>query len=121
MIDKNTSDGYHTFGELYEHRYMLFLHILRQNPERAWRSDLHDDGTMFDDSFIAGLETKNGQISYHLPNRLKSQFEQIKQLEKAPAWDGHNSDDVLVRLLWDTPEIPLCEECNASFKDQGKY
>ena len=104
MSEKNKgeiSDGYHTFNELYEHRHMLFLHVLFCNPDRAWRSDLHSDGTMFDGWFIAGLETDDGQVTYHLPNRLLNAFRNVKKLEKAPEWDGHTSDDVISRLLND--------------------
>lgn len=41
------SDGYHTFEELYFHR---------------WKSRLHDDGTMFNNYFIIEINTPIGQI-----------------------------------------------------------
>jgi len=42
------SDGFHTFGELYRHRAALFSVICNVFKEKAWKSRLHSDGTMFD-------------------------------------------------------------------------
>ncbi len=97
-ITGETSDGYHTFNELYEHRHILFLAVLKAHPNKAWRSKLHADGTMFDEWFIAGLDTPSGQATYHLPIRMWHLFAGIKELENAPQWDGHTSEDVLVRI-----------------------
>ena len=44
-IDGDTSDGYHTFSELYHHRAVLFSVIVKTFPERAWKSRKHHDGT----------------------------------------------------------------------------
>jgi hypothetical protein len=92
------SDGYHTFNELYEHRHILFLGMLSASREKAWRSKLHADGTMFDGWFIAGLDTELGTATYHLPLRMWHLFDVIREIDKAPEWDGHTSNDVLVRL-----------------------
>lgn len=97
-ITGDTSDGYHTFNELYEHRHILFLSVLTANIDRAWRSKLHDDGTMFDGWFVAGLKTVMGQATYHLPIRMWSLFDAIPELEKAPPFDGHTAEDTLKRL-----------------------
>lgn len=35
---KDISDGYHTFGELYYHRMVLFSIILNQNPNISWKA-----------------------------------------------------------------------------------
>lgn len=98
QITGDTSDGYHTFNELYEHRHILFLAVLTANIQNAWRSKLHADGTMFDGWFIAGLNTEDGQATYHLPLRIWELFKYIPELEKAPEWDGHTSNDVLTRI-----------------------
>jgi len=97
-VTGETSDGYHTFNELYEHRHILFLAVLTANIDKAWRSKLHSDGTMFDDWFIAGLNTDAGQATYHLPMRIWELFKYIPELGRAPEWDGHTSNDVLVRI-----------------------
>jgi len=97
-VSGDTSDGYHTFNELYEHRHILFLAVLKAHSDKSWRSKHHADGTMFDGWFIAGLDTKLGQATYHLPIRMWGLFDGIKTLENAPEWDGHTSNDVLVRI-----------------------
>lgn len=97
-VDENTSDGYHTFKELYEHRHILFFAVLAANPSKAWKSKLHDDGSFMEGWFIAGIETDLGQATYHLPLRMWGLFADVFEVEKAPKWDGHNSEDVLIRI-----------------------
>lgn len=41
LIDGETSDGYHTFNELYHHRAVLFSVIVSSFSDRAWKSKLH--------------------------------------------------------------------------------
>lgn len=101
-VDTNTvSDGYHTFGELYEHRNMLFIALMQVHPTFAWRSRANSDGSVLDGWFVAGmrLPIPTGEISYHLPERLWSKLDSpyIRTLEVG-LWDGHTSDDVVKRL-----------------------
>lgn len=96
-ITGETSDGYHTFNELYEHRHMLFLALCKAHRNRAWKSKLHSDGSMFDGWFIAGLATTHGQATYHLPLRLWDSFD-VEEMTVAPPWDGHTPDDVINRI-----------------------
>lgn len=93
-------DGYHTFDELYYHRMILFSIICNQNRRFAWKSKLHNDGTMYDNYFIAGIETKQGQYTYHYDMKYYDYFE-VKELDKAPEWDGHTPKDInrLLSLL----------------------
>ncbi len=104
---ENISDGYHTFGELYEHRIMLFLALCRtmiarwhgSKGEFVWRSVKHSDGSNFPGWFIVGLSKIPGeQITYHLPMKYWKLTDFIETLDKAPIWDGHTSADVLGRL-----------------------
>lgn len=95
---KNISDKWHTFGDLYYHRMILFLTIQKAYPERSWKSKQHHDGTMFDDSFIVGITTNEGQYTYHYDLKDWDLFKDIKELDKAPEWDGHKPEDV-TRLL----------------------
>lgn len=91
-VTGETSDGYHTFNELYEHRHLLFSKLAE------WKSKKHSDGTMFDDWFIAGIgKDKGEQITYHIPLRLWDSFN-CEELDTAPEWDGHTANDVLKRL-----------------------
>lgn len=97
MSKGGISDGYHTFDELYYHRMVLFSVICNQNKEKAWKSWLHDDGTMYEDYFIVGIETDEGHYTYHYHKKYWEWFN-VKELDKAPKWDGHVPDDV-IRLL----------------------
>ena len=90
---KEISDGYHTFKELYYHRMVLFSIICNQNKEVAWKSWKHDDGTMFEDSFIVGVSTPKGQYTYHYHEDYWDYFK-VKALEKAPVYDGHKPEDI---------------------------
>ena len=87
------SDGYHTFDELYEHRMILFSVILNNNKDKAWKSKLHDDGTMFDDYFIVGITTIEGDFTYHYHIDNWDLFN-VKELERGHKWDGHESKDI---------------------------
>ena len=94
------SDGYHTFNELYAHRVALFALVLQLLPEMAWRSEYHSDGTRFDGWFVAGLNTLQGQITYHVPMEQwnKPEWKGVITLSRGPKWGGHSSDDVLTRV-----------------------
>ena len=91
------SDGFHTFGELYYHRMMLFSVICNSNKDVAWKSWQHHDGFMYKDFFIVGIETPLGQYSYHYHKVFWDMFN-VKELEFAEPWDGHKPEDI-TRLL----------------------
>lgn len=114
------SDGYHTFEELYFHRMILFSIICKTFKNKAWRSEKHHDNTMFDNYFIVGVSTPNGQYSYHYHMEYWDHFDGVKVLEKAPEWDGHTPDNVdrLLSLIGDK-DINM-ENINTSLSE-GKY
>lgn len=87
------SDGSHTFDELYHHRMMLFSFVCEVFKDNAWKSWLHDDGTMYDDYFIVGVTTPDGDYSYHYHKDWWQLFD-VEELEKAPKWDGHKPSDI---------------------------
>lgn len=90
---KQISDGYHTFGELYYHRCALFSVICNMHKDKAWKSKQHEDGTMFDDMFIVGITTPEGDYSYHYHLEFWDVF-QVPELEHAPEFDGHQPSDI---------------------------
>lgn len=102
LVDANhVSDGYHTFGELYEHRIVNYIALCKKNTDKVWMSKTHSDGSVWDDWFILGINKDKGeQITYHLPDRYwelcKEHFEDIVC---APEYDGHTSEDVLNRII----------------------
>lgn len=91
------SDGSHTFDELYHHRMILFSIICNSNVAVAWKSWKHHDGTMYDDYFIVGVTTPEGDYSYHYHKDHWNRFS-VKELDLAPEWDGHKPEDI-ERLL----------------------
>lgn len=98
VITGETSDGYHTFNELYHHRAVLFSVIVKAFPDRAWKSRKHHDGSMYDGMFIVGIETPDGQASYHYDINPYWDMFQCKELEYAPEWDGHTPAQAIERI-----------------------
>lgn len=112
-IDTNKiSDGYHTFGELYEHRIELFIQVCKrwgslpgdyvtpQNRE-VWRSRFHSDGKIAYGGgwFVLGIGKSAGfQITYHLPEKYWDRTSFAETLPVAPEFDGHTPNDVIQRL-----------------------
>lgn len=97
-VTGETSDGYHTFNELYRHRAVLFSVIVRDHPDLAWKSKLHSDGTMYDGMFIVGIETPQGQATYHYDIDPYWEMFDCGELERAPEWDGHTPDEAIDRI-----------------------
>ena len=98
VITGETSDGYHTFNELYHHRAVLFSVIVKAFPDRAWKSRKHHDGSMYDGMFIVGIETPDGQASYHYDIDPYWDMFQCKELEYAPEWDEHTPAQAIARI-----------------------
>lgn len=96
--DLEISDSYHTIDELYSHRILLFIALLKSNKYISWRSKHHSDGTFYEGWFIAGMNLPSGMITYHIDNRFWDMLNDIDTLEVAPIYDGHTSTDVLKRL-----------------------
>ena len=93
-----TSDGYHTFNELYDHRAKLFSVIVCDHRELAWKSMLHHDGTMYDGMFIVGIETPDGQATYHYDVDPYWGIFDCEELDRAPEWDGHTPQQAIERI-----------------------
>ena len=94
---EDISDGYHSYKELYQHRELLFSIICRLFPDKSWKSKAHADGSMEPGWFIVGITTDDGDFTYHYKLDDWDMFP-IKELNKAPEYDGHTPKDI-VRLL----------------------
>ncbi len=113
----DTSDGYHTFDELYEHRTGLLVallnlcaKVLRDYGYRdevvgccVFKSRQHHDGGMYDGMFIVGINcASRGEpdkwATWHCEGEWWDRFS-IPELDRAPEWDGHTPKDALERLL----------------------
>lgn len=105
-ITGDTSDGYHTFNELYHHRAVLFAAICNTYPHLAWKSKQHHkpDEPMYDEMFIAGIETPQGQATYHFDIEPYWDMFHVRELERAPRWDGHTPEEAAARIVTIDPE-----------------
>lgn len=97
-ITGETSDGYHTFNELYHHRAVLFSVIVNNYKDLAWKSVRHHDGTMYDGMFIVGIDTPDGQATYHYDIDPYWDIFDCKVREFAPEWDGHTPAQAIERI-----------------------
>ena len=100
------SDGYHTFNELYHHRAVLFSVICNTYPEQAWKSKQHHDPAqpMYDGMFIVGIQTPEGQATYHYDVDPYWDMFHVKELETAPEWDGHTPEEAIRRIATLQPD-----------------
>ena len=103
-IDGNTSDGYHTFNELYEFRKAYNAALFNEwaaggkcSVHKSWRH--HDGELCFGGGwFIVVAVLPNGQISNHYETKDWDLFN-IPETECALfEFDGHTSTDVVTRL-----------------------
>jgi hypothetical protein len=105
VIDGNTSDGYHTFNELYEFRKLYNAIIFNEWAGREMygvhKSKRHHDGEeCFGGGwFIVMANLPDGQISNHYEMKDWDLFWAVPEREIADEWDGHTSQDVAKRLL----------------------
>lgn len=105
------SDGYHTFNDLYYQRAVLFATIVNQNLEISWKSWKHSDGSPCDkdepsDWFIVGIDTPEGQYTYHYNKKYWDLFK-CKELDTGKEWDGHTEKDITRLLSLDKSESYL--------------
>ena len=107
------SDGYHTFNELYHHRAVLFAMICNSYPRLAWKSKLHDTGDMFDGMFIVGINTPEGQATYHYDVEPYWDMFCVTELERAPKWDGHSPAEAIERIAKMSKYPPLAKMMDA--------
>lgn len=111
-INGDTSDGYHTFNELYHHRAVLFSVIVKAFSDKAWKSKMHHDGTMYNGMFIVGIETPNGQATYHYDIDPYWNMFECQELKRAPEWDGHSPKEAIDRIGKLEPlRITRCKDC----------
>jgi hypothetical protein len=121
-IDGNTSDGYHTFNELYEFRKAYNAALFNEwaaggkcSVHKSWRH--HDNELCFGGGwFIVVAVLPQGQISNHYEAKDWDLFA-VPEVERALfEFDGHTGADVVERLkTYTTPPAQLeqvdCPRC----------
>lgn len=104
-VDENTSDGYHTFKELYEFRKLYNAALFNEwykagefDVHKSWHHNDDPEGSIFGKGwFIVMAQLPTGQISNHYPKEDWSLFN-IEERKVAEKWDGHTAQDVAQRL-----------------------
>lgn len=95
----NISDGYHTFGELYRHRAVLFAAVCHDHIEDAWVTRNYADGrSVYGDMFLAGIHLPCGDVSYHIDGEYWELFSDLPYLTRSPSSDGDAPNDVLDQI-----------------------
>ena len=130
------SDGYHTFNELYHHRAVLFSVVCNDRNGLAWKSLHHNNPSepMYDGMFIVGIETPNGQATYHYDIEPYWNMFDVPIFDLAPRWDGHTPNDAISRIgsLCKVEEVAKivetttekterhCKKCDFTCENQGE-
>ena len=102
-VSGETSDGYHTFNELYEFRKVynacLFNEWFKQGKYGVHKSLKHNNGELCFGGgwFIVMATLPTGQISNHYEIKDWDLFK-CEERELADKWDGHTPQDVIKRL-----------------------
>ena len=117
----DVSDGYHTFNELYHHRAILFAVICNSMPDKAWKSKLHDTGDMYEGMFIVGIETPEGQATYHYDIDPYWDMFKVRELDRAPEWDGHTPQDAIDRIAKLSADVVEVRHGEWEFRGDGRY
>lgn len=120
-IGEDTSDGYHTFGQLYYQRMMLWACIVNANPGIAWKTRLHEDGGFCFGGgwFLVAIDTPAGQYGYHYEDTPENwALFRCEEIPRAKPWDGYTEADVtrLASLAEATcchPKSAYCPNCGA--------
>lgn len=94
-ITEDTSDGYHTFGQLYYQRMVLFAVLVQEHKDCAWKSWNHEDGEpCFGGGwFLVTIDTPRGAYGYHFEEKYWRLFD-CAELPKAKHWDGYTEENV---------------------------
>jgi hypothetical protein len=113
-IDGNTSDGYHTFNELYEFRKAYNAALFNEwavggkcSVHKSWRH--HDGELCFGGGwFIVVAVLPQGQISNHYEAKDWDLFA-VPEVERVLfEFDGHTGADVVTRLKdYAAPSAPV--------------
>ena len=112
-IAKDTSDGHHTFEELYDYRMIYNAHAAHGwltagiNVVKSWR---HSDGEeCFGGGwFIVTAELPTGQVSNHYREQYWDLFH-VPEVELPPEYDGHTPAVAANRLRTMLQDMPSDE------------
>ena len=103
IINGKTSDGFHTFDELYKFRMILNALLVNEwfskglyDIHKSWK---HSDWEKCFGGwwFIVVMELPTGQVSFHYEKKYFDLFK-CKERELSNKWDWHSAQESLGRL-----------------------
>jgi hypothetical protein len=103
QVTGDTSDGYHTFNELYHYRMLynaLYANELVKNqPLAVNKSKRHSDGELCFGGgwFVVMMFLPTGQVTNHYELKDWDKFH-CDELDTAPEWDGHTPQEAVKRM-----------------------
>lgn len=125
----DTSDGFHTFRELYEYR-MVYNALLFNEWAKAGVNDVHKSRKHSDGEpcfgggwFIVVAELPNGQASNHYRDEHWDLFD-IPERELPNTYDGHTPQIALERMREHKPTATRAEPIEVRYRwddDDQKY
>lgn len=100
----DTSDGYHTFRDLYNFRMLYNAALFNEWAEKGLydthKSYRHSDGELCfgkENYFVVQAQLPTGQISNHYKGQHWDLFA-VPEVAQAAVWDGHTAEMVAERL-----------------------
>lgn len=119
VVTDDISDGFHTFGQLYFQRMMLFATLVNLFPHFSWKTKRHEDGEKCFGGgwFLVTIETPAGAYGYHYEEKYWDMFK-CDELDKAKPWDGYTEENV-DRLLSLTAYASLIDYLNKKFRGES--
>jgi len=101
-VSGDTSDGHHTFDELYDYRMLYNAHAAQGwlaagiSVVKSWR---HSDGELAFGGgwFVVSAQLPTGQVTNHYKTENWDLFD-VPEVEQAPTWDGHSPAIAAERL-----------------------
>lgn len=97
---RNVSDGQYTFNEYIDIRNHLFVALCNAYPDISWKTKKlynGENGNPSNNCFIAGINSPEGIISFHLDMEYWDDLKVI-EIDKAPMFNGYTVEDVKIYL-----------------------
>lgn len=102
-----------SYEELYQQKIILFCTLCNCFPNLSWKAKKNfneEVNPMFQDSFITGIHTPRGLVTYYVKQKYWDLF-QISELERSPIYEYYAEQEGLQRILSLTnPNFALIEQ-----------
>lgn len=99
-LKKISFDYGKVFNEIYDRRTEMFSMVCNKYSDIAFKTKKHfdnDNDPMFNDSFLVGVYTPLGIVTYHFKMKYFDMFN-VPEIEHGPKYDNYTIQDCLYRL-----------------------